>query len=120
MIKSITTSDGLFVNTTTPPYINMSSLSAGMIRYNGYDIEVYDGVTWLQITSSADISLDYDTKELLSWARKKRDEEQKIEKLKDNPAIADLLRQRDILDDQLEMVKILLTAGKNTGTHGTN
>jgi hypothetical protein len=108
MIKNITTRDGLIVSTTTLPYINMSSPSAGMIRYNGMNMEVYDGATWVQISNTADISLGYDTKELLLWARIKRDEEQKIEKLKDNPAIADLLKQKADIDEKIKIVEILI------------
>lgn len=108
MIKNITSSDGLVIATTTPPYINISSPSAGMIRYNGMNMEVYDGANWLELSSNADLSLNVDTRELLEWARKKRDEEQKIEKLKDNPAIADLLKQRSDIDEKLKIVEILI------------
>ena len=45
---------------------------------------------------------------LLEWARKKRDEEQKIEKLKDNPAIADLLKQKADIDEKIKIVEILI------------
>lgn len=109
MIRSITTSGGLVISSlASSHYVNMSSPSAGMVRYNGHNMEVYDGASWLQISYTADISLDYDTKELLEWARKKRDEEQKIEKLKDNPAIADLLKQKADIDEKLKIVEVLI------------
>ena len=86
----------------------MSSPSAGMVRYNGINMEVYDGAGWLNISTTANISLNADTSGLLEWARKKRDEEQKIEKLKDNPAIADLLKQKADIDEKIKIVEILI------------
>jgi hypothetical protein len=47
MIKNITTSDyNIVVSTTSGPYINLSVPSAGMVRYNGSNMEVYDGAVW--------------------------------------------------------------------------
>jgi len=109
MIKNITTSDyNIVVATTSGPYINLSVPSAGMVRYNGSNMEVYDGAVWLQISSTTNISLGYETLELLNWVRQKRNEEHKIEKLKDNPAIADLLKQRADIEEKIKMVEILI------------
>jgi hypothetical protein len=109
MIKNITTSDyNIVVATTSGPYINLSVPSAGMVRYNGSNMEVYDGAVWLQISSTTNISLGYETLELLNWVRQKRNEEHKIEKLKDNPAIADLLKQRADIEEKIKMVAILI------------
>jgi hypothetical protein len=108
--------------THSTPYISHSSNSVvGQVRYYGNNFEVYDGYNWISITQTAHIELTVDVIEILDWAKKKRDRDNELEKLKDNPAIADLLRQRAALDDQLEMVKILLTTGNDsTGTHGSN
>jgi len=108
MIKNIIVGPGLQLSIGSPTYINMSSPSAGMVRYNGMNMEVYDGAGWLNISTTANISLDTDTSGLLEWARKKRDEEQKIEKLKDNPAIADLLKQKADIDEKIKIVEILI------------
>jgi len=108
MIKNIIVGAGLQVSTESPTYINMSSPSAGMVRYNDYNIEVYDGRTWIQMSNTVTMSLDYNTLELLDWARKKRDEEIQIEKLKDNPAIADLLKQKADIDEKIKIVEILI------------
>jgi hypothetical protein len=108
MIKNIIVGPGLQLSIGPPTYINMSSPSAGMVRYNGMNMEVYDGAGWLNISTTANISLDTDTSGLLEWARKKRDEEQKIEKLKDNPAIADLLKQKADIDEKIKIVEILI------------
>lgn len=108
MIKSITTGDRLIASHHTLPYINMSSPSAGMVRYYGNNMEVYDGANWIQMSNTVTMSLDYHTLELLDWARQKREQEQKIEKLKDNPTIADLLKQRSDIDEKLKIVEILI------------
>jgi hypothetical protein len=110
MIKNITSAGGLLVTTRSLPYINMQAPSAGMVRYNSsvHNMEVYDGTSWLELSSTANISLNADTSGLLEWARKKRDEEQKIEKLKDNPAIADLLKQKADIDEKIKIVEILI------------
>ena len=52
MIKNIIVGPGLQVSTGSPTYINMSSPSAGMVRYNGNNMEVYDGVTWIQMSNT--------------------------------------------------------------------
>lgn len=108
MINNIYAGNGLQLSIGSSTYINMSSPSAGMVRYNGMNIEVYDGAGWLNISTTANISLNADTSGLLEWARKKRDEEQKIEKLKDNPAIADLLKQKADIDEKIKIVEILI------------
>ena len=121
MIKNITTSDyNIVVSTTSGPYINLSVPSAGMVRYNGSNMEVYDGAVWLQISSTTNISLGYETLELLNWVRQKRNEEHKIEKLKDNPAIADLLKQRADIEEKIKMVAILIKEILIKDHNGTN
>ena len=51
MIKSISGNTGIQVNggAPAPVYINMSNASAGMVRYNGNTLEVYDGNSWFVI-----------------------------------------------------------------------
>ena len=94
------------------PYINMNSPSAGMMRYNGNgnNVEVYDGTTWhIMFCSQVQISLDNDTYDLLSWARKKRDEERELERqAADNPTIKDLANKVKLYQDQIKMVQTLI------------
>jgi hypothetical protein len=108
MINNIYAGNGLQVSIGSSTYINMSSPSAGMVRYNGMNMEVYDGAGWLNISTTANIILNRDTEQLLAWARKKQDEEQKIEKLIDNPTVADLLKQKADIEEKIQIVKILL------------
>lgn len=103
-------------------YINTSSgyMNVGDVRYNTQmqRLEVYDGQMWLEInTSHASIGLTPDAEMALDWATKKRNEELSLEyKAKNNPAIADLLKQRNTIDEQIKVIEILT---KDT-TVGTN
>ena len=94
------------------PYINMNSPSAGLMRYNGNgnNVEVYDGTTWhIMYSSQVHISLDNDTYDLLSWARKKRDEERELERqAAENPTIKDLANKVKLYQDQIKMVQTLM------------
>jgi hypothetical protein len=44
----------------------------------------------------------------MNWASKKMAEEKAIEKLKDNPTFADLLKQKADIEEKIQIVKILL------------
>ena len=119
MIRNI--SGGQHVNvmggSTSYPYVNMSNPSAGMVRYNGNNsnLEVYDGSSWMIISSnSTSIDLSGDAKELLEWARAKRAEEDYLNReAENNPTIKDLVNQRKVIDDKITMVKTLLKSSGN-------
>ena len=65
------------------PYINMSNPSAGMMRYNGNNcsMEVYDGSTWMMLSSGASVDLSSDSKAALEWAKAKMREEARLDEL---------------------------------------
>ena len=92
------------------PYINMSASSAGMMRYNGSSIEVYDGSCWLTLGMGyANVELDTEVLSLLEWARKKRGEEMILEQLAEtNPTIKDLVNQIKDKQEQLKIVQTLI------------
>jgi shikimate kinase len=81
-------------------------------------MEVYDGYSWIQLTSTiASVGLTAEVETLITWARKKRNEELMLEaKAKDNPAIADLLNQRNTIDEQIKVIEIL-TKDNKVGTN---
>lgn len=98
MIKGIMGGQGVVVSggNTSVPYVNMSNNfngngnpMTGMMRINGTDIQVFDGSTWMNLSSSyATVELNGDTQSILQWAREQRDKQYKREKLiKDNPAL---------------------------------
>ena len=125
MIKSInSTSPSIIVSGSTPatPYINNTSGAQGVgnVRFNTTNqcMEVYDGYSWIQLTSTiASVGLTAEVETLITWARKKRNEELMLEaKAKDNPAIADLLNQRNTIDEQIKVIEIL-TKDNKVGTN---
>ena len=103
-------------------YMNTSSgyMSVGDVRYNSMmqRLEVYDGQMWLELnTSHASIGLTPEAEMALDWATTKRNEELSLEyKAKNNPAIADLLKQRKTIDEQIKMIEIL-TKDNTVGTN---
>jgi hypothetical protein len=87
------------------PYINMSNPSAGMTRWNGatQSLEVYDGSSWMVISSSVtSVGLTGDAVSAITWAKKKMEEEAELEKLaREHPAV-------NIALDNLKKAKIHL------------
>lgn len=94
-------------------YINNSSgyLNVGDLRFNTntQNLEVYDGQIWRELNSShASVGLTPDAELAIDWAKRKLNEELALEqKAKDNPAIADLIKQRNSIDEQIKMIEIL-------------
>ena len=82
------------------------------MRYNTslQKMEVFDGVTWITLsTTVASVGLSGEAESLLDWARKKREEEEEIERLaKENVAINDLLEQVKEKQHQIKMVQTLI------------
>ena len=114
MIKDVI-STGPFVQVTGggvyTPYINMSNPSAGMTRFNGntQSIEVYDGSSWMIMSSSvASVSLTGEAVNILSWAKQKMEDEVMLEKLaKEHPAINLALDNLKKAKTQLDAIIIL-------------
>jgi hypothetical protein len=114
MIKQLTGVRGITVvgGNSSYPYVNMSNSSAGMVRYNGnnQNFEVYDGSSWITFSGNyTTIELDTDARALSEWVRAKRAEEEYLNKqAESNPAIKDLINQRNDIDSKITMVKTLL------------
>ena len=93
------------------PYINMSNPSAGMTRWNGNtnNFEVYDGVSWIPLSSNvASVGLTGEAVNILSWAKQKMDDEATLEKLaKEHPAINFALDNLKKAKTQLDAIIIL-------------
>ena len=92
-------------------YINGSigAQGVGNMRYNTslQKMEVFDGITLS--TTVASVGLSGEAESLLDWARKKREEEEEIERLaKENVAINDLLEQVKEKQHQIKMVQTLI------------
>ena len=113
MIKGLMGTTGITVGggNTALPYVgpNSNNPMTGMIRVNGTEMEVFNGSSWQQLsTSYATVSLDQDTQDLLQWARKKRDEESKWYSLaSSNEAVRIALEQLEQAKTRLELTAIL-------------
>jgi hypothetical protein len=81
MIKGLMGQQGVVVDhgNNSLPYISTSSTNPiqGMIRLHGTDVQVYDGVAWINLpTSYATVKLDQDILDIIQWARTQRQLEQ--------------------------------------------
>jgi hypothetical protein len=113
MIKGLQGISGVTVTAgnTALPYVgpNISNPMTGMMRINGTEIEVFNGSSWLQLsTSYATVGLDQDVLDIVHWARKKRDEEDAWYKLATtNEAVRIALDQLEQAKTRLELTAIL-------------
>jgi hypothetical protein len=105
MIKGITsTNPHLTVGGLTGDYMNMSTPSAGMVRYNGNfsSLEVYDGSYWRTMHNYQSVDLTPDATEAINWAIKKMLEEDNRKLLAEsNPAIKAALENLERAEEQL-------------------
>jgi hypothetical protein len=127
MLKNIT-SNSRYIQanggTSSPPYINMSNASAGMIRYNGtsQNMEIYDGMSWLTLsTNYATVGLTIDAESAIAWAKRQMEREARREQLiKENPALKKayeaIKRAEDNFDILEKFVENDNTSSDNTGS----
>jgi hypothetical protein len=81
------------------PYISPGAQGAGQVRYNTNinSMEVWDGVTWKELSTHTSVGLTGEAEALLDWARTKRDEEYRLEALAEKyPIIKDLKEQLEV------------------------
>ena len=111
MINTILNGPGINViaGGSSTPYIDMTRTSAGLVRYNNNNFEIYDGNSWIIMSGgSAQVSLDGVTLESLQWVRRKMTEEKRLEELaKTHPTVADALLARDRADDVVKIAVAL-------------
>jgi hypothetical protein len=83
-----------------------------MLRYNSSssNIEVYDGVTWLTLSSGqTQVSLDGPTQEAVQWVRRRMEKEKRLEELANrHPAVADAVAAVTHAQEQLDIVTTLV------------
>lgn len=106
MIKGIVSNSSyISVGTVNGEYINMTTPSAGMVRYNGNNscLEVYDGSYWRQLTQYQTVDLTTHANNILNWASKKMLEERDRKILAEShPAIKAALENLERAEQQLE------------------
>ena len=90
------------------PYISPSTPSAGLVRYYGNEMQVYDGAAWLTVTSSVNIALTGVAVEAIEWAHKKMLEEAEARRMAEQyPAVADAMGAVREAEQQLKTVVAL-------------
>ena len=110
MIKGLTGSQGLVVSggNTALPYVNQTTINPiqGMLRIWGTDMQVFDGVNWMNLsTSYATVSLDQDTQDLLQWARAQRTMAlNRMTLAQNNPALMKALEAVKRAEDNFEIL----------------
>jgi hypothetical protein len=104
MIKGIQGIGGVQVNggDTSIPYVsqNVNNPIQGMIRINGTDMQVFDGSTWMNLSSSyATVGLDAPTEQVIIWARRKMAEEADLQqRMEKHPGLRQAYEQFRIMD----------------------
>ena len=107
MIKGLQGNIGVTVNggNTSVPYVNQNTNNPiqGMIRVWGTDMQVFDGSSWMNMsTSYATVGLDQDTQNLLQWVKsKQRQEIEILELATKNEAVRIALENVKKAQDQL-------------------
>lgn len=113
MIKHVDAGYGITVTGySIPPYVSPGAQSAGMTRYNTnmQCIEVYDGNSWLNVSSTPNIALSPDVVSIIDWARTKMQEEQQLKKLMEkHPGLRDTY-------EKFELMKALCQEEKDNAT----
>jgi hypothetical protein len=110
MIKGLTGITGITVSAgnTALPYVgpNSNNPMTGMIRINNTELEVFNGTSWQQIsTSYATVSLDQDTQDLLQWARTQRTiAMNRMTLAQNNPALLKALEAVKRAEDNFEIL----------------
>jgi len=111
MIRNITSGTGITVSGSVynAPYIDTTRASAGMVRYIGGNLEVYDGASWLPLQSSyPTIELDGMTVEVVQWARRRMEEEKRmLELARNHPTVADALAARERAEEAVRIAVAL-------------
>jgi len=93
---------------TAVPYISPGSSSAGLVRYLNNQMQVYDGSSWLPLGSTASVGLSSEAEAIMTWARKKMEEEQEARAMAEQyPAVADALNAVWESEQQLKTIVAL-------------
>jgi len=114
MIRNITPGPGINISGNVynaPYYIDTTKPSAGLVRYQGGNFEVFDGSSWLPMASGYPmIELDGVTQEAVAWVKRKMVEEKRLEELaKSHPTVADAIDAVRLAEQQLKTVVALCT-----------
>jgi hypothetical protein len=90
-------------------HVNMSKPSAGLVRFDGTNLQVYDGSTWMTIPgSSASVGMNSVAESAIDWAMKKMSEEQEfLELAKTSKSVTIALENLNKAKAELKLIAIL-------------
>jgi hypothetical protein len=110
MIKGLMGGKGVIVSggNVSVPYVSMNNTNPmqGMIRIWGSDMQVFDGSSWMTMsTSYATAELDAETQDLLQWARTQRTMAMnRLTLAQNNPALMKVLERLKKAEDDFELL----------------
>jgi hypothetical protein len=110
MIKGLMGTCGVTVSAgnTALPYVgpNANNPMTGMIRINNTELEVFNGTSWQQISSSyATVSLDQEILDVIQWARTQRTMAMnRLTLAQNNPALMKALEALKRAEDNFELL----------------
>jgi len=114
MIKGLMGGNGLNVNggNTTVPYVSMDNTRPmqGMIRVWGSDMQVFDGGSWISMsTSYATVELNGEAQSLLQWAREQKNKQAEREaRIKKNPALQKAFENIKRAEENFDLIDALV------------
>jgi hypothetical protein len=87
----------------------MGNPSAGMVRFDGSNFQVYDGSSWMTISGSiATVGMNPAAESAIDWAMKKMAEEQELLELaKKSKSVSIALENLNKANAELELIAIL-------------
>lgn len=101
MIQGLSAGHGIHINNGYfgGPYIDQTRYDAGRLRMIGSTMEVYNGSSWCPVTNgTTHVELSSEVLEVIEWAKKKRSDEDRLEKLAaEVPAVADLKQRLEMM-----------------------
>ena len=115
MIKGIMGNQGVIVSAgnTSVPYINQNQSNPlqGVVRVWGNDMQVFDGIGWMNMsTSYATVSLDQETQDLLMWARAQRQMAlNRMTIAQNNPSLMKALEKLKKAEDNFDILQRIAT-----------
>jgi len=122
VIKGITSSSSYLTVTggsAMTPYISPGAQGAGQVRYNtsSNNLEVWDGVTWKEITMAyTTIDLTYEAQSLLQWAKNARDKDLAREtRIRSNPALKKAYEAIQRAEENFELLDKIVGDDNNSG-----
>jgi hypothetical protein len=86
----------------------------GVLRIANGQLQALDGNNWFTIsTETVQINITTETREVLTWALDKMQEEKRLEELaKTNPTVADIMQTYKDAEAKLKMVLVLAEQSK--------